>query len=148
MTKKASPIKKKAANARKKAHTGTASLVPNEMPPNILPSDLTQVTEDQLGEALANLRREARNARGDNLKAIQDQRNNINKQLDRFVALSLASIDADPLLRKKIAELGTLTLEIQRAVRKMQTVKQAIDNAVKIVGFADRFLKLVTKMRA
>jgi hypothetical protein len=148
MTKKASPIKRKAANVRKKAPADTSSRVPNNTPQSILPSDLTQVTEDQLGDALANLRREARNARGDDLQAIQNQRDNINKRLDQFVALSLASIDADPLLRRKVAELGGLTLEIQRAVRKMQTVKKAINNAVKIVGFADKFLKLVTKMTA
>ncbi|MEW7988607.1 MAG: hypothetical protein AB2799_22675 [Candidatus Thiodiazotropha sp.] len=143
VSKKRVASKKKAIVKKNVAHRMPVE-VSRELPPSIVPSDLTQVTEDQLGVALANIRREIRNARESNTRQVMRMlRDAINRRLDRFVFLDYAAMDSDPRISENIAQLGALTLEIQRAVRKMQTVKKAIDNATKIIGYADKILKVV-----
>ncbi len=109
----------------------------------IKPSDLTIVIEDQLGLALANVRREIRNARGDDIKELQKKREQLNKALDEFVYLHLQSIDSDPLIKAAVDELALLTQQIFVSVREMQTVKKAIKKATNIIGYADKFLGIV-----
>jgi hypothetical protein len=104
------------------------------------------MTENQLGDALANVRREIRNARGNDLKELQDLRDELNKRLDQFVILDLKKIDKDPDIKAAISELSQLTLEVQKAVREIQSVKKAIKKATEIIGYVDNFLSIVLKV--
>ena len=107
------------------------------------PSDIAAITEDQLGEALANLRREMRNAKGEDLKAMQRQRDELSTQLDQFVQLHLVKIDNDPEVKAAVDQLNQLCVDIQIAVREMRDVTEALKKASKVIGFADKFLGIV-----
>ncbi len=113
--------------------------------PSLKPSELATMTEDQLGACLANLRREIRNATGDDLKQMQELRERLNQRLDSFVLLHLRDIDRDPDILQTIEELRELTLQTQKAVQEMRGVKKAIKSGIKILGHADRFIEIATK---
>ena len=112
----------------------------------VKPSALAEITEDQLGAALANLRREMRNAGGEDLTAMQTRRDELSGQLDQFVLLHLMKIDRDPEVKAAVDQLNQLCVDIQIAVREMKDVTEALNKAAKVIRFADKFLGIVLKI--
>ncbi len=112
----------------------------------VKPSDLATITEDQLGAALANLRREMRNATGEALKTLQSRRDELSRRLDQFVMLQLSKIDRDPEIKAAVDELSQLSIDIQKAVREMKSATKALNSAAKVIRFADQFLAFVLKL--
>ncbi len=118
-----------------------------QAPQRMKPSDLAQMTENELGDALINIRRELRSARDvDDLKQLKETRDEITKRLDKFVIMNLKAIDKDPQIKSLIADLSELTLATRKAVSEMRSVKKTIDRATKIIGFADQFVAIVGKV--
>ncbi len=111
--------------------------------PTVTVATLADMTEDQLGIALANLRQAIRGAKGDELKELQTRRKLINARLNKFVLLHLEKIDKDPAVQAITAELAALTLQVQATVREMRSAKAAIEKATVIIGHADKFLSLI-----
>jgi hypothetical protein len=110
---------------------------------DIRSSQIALAGEDQLGEALRRLREQARRATGDELDQIQGLRAQINRRLDLFLGLDMASIDQDPKVREATQRLAVLTLQVSGAVKEMRTVKSAIQQATKVVDIADELLGLL-----
>lgn len=118
-----------------------------QAPQPMRPSDLTQMTENELGDALINIRRELRSARdSDDLKQLRGTRDEITQRLDKFVIMNLKAIDKDPQIKALIADLSQLTLATRKAVSEMRGVKKTIDRATKIIGYADQFVAIVGKV--
>jgi hypothetical protein len=117
------------------------------MPIRAQPSELASQTEDQIGVALANVRRQIRGAVGDELARLQQLRDDLNARLDDFVALDLQQIDADPEIAASIDQLAQLTLDVQKTVREMQDVTRTIAGAAQVLGFVDELLGVVAKVR-
>lgn len=107
------------------------------------PSDLSKLTEDQLGDALAKIRQAMYVAKKPDYDELSTMRDKITRLLDRFVALHLAAIDKDPKAKGIVDKLEALTLKTAAAAKEMTTAKKTIDRAGKIIGYATEFLKLL-----
>jgi hypothetical protein len=114
-------------------------------PLDVAVSDLARLTEDELGNALAKVRAAIKDADQADRTRLQDLRDRLTKRLDRFVLADLGAIDRDPTIKEVVNQFAELTLNIQTAAREMRTVKKTIDRATEILGYADEFLRILSR---
>jgi cell fate (sporulation/competence/biofilm development) regulator YlbF (YheA/YmcA/DUF963 family) len=113
----------------------------------INPSDIAQMTEDEIGEALRRIREQAKRVKTrEELNQLQELRAELNNRLDQFLNIHMKALDKHPEVSKIIEDLTRLTLGVKAAVKEMRTFKSAIEKGTKILGYVDRFLQLLGKL--
>jgi hypothetical protein len=111
-------------------------------------SDVILLSEDQIGEALAKIRTQVQQIKSeDELKSLQKLREDLNNRLNQFLSQDLIALDGHPEVGKITDSLTQLTLGLNVEVKKIRTVQSAIKSGTKILGYADRLLKIIEQIR-
>lgn len=112
----------------------------------LAPSDVVKSASDELGDAIASVRREALKASGAKRKTLFDLFGQLLERQQKLIFQDLKTIDQDPEITNAVQTLAMLTQQIAKVRREMTSAKQAIDGATKVLGFLDQFLGILAKV--
>ena len=113
----------------------------------IAPSDIAKMTEDGIGEALRLIRDQAKLVQTrKQLDELQELRAELNERLDQFLNIHMDALDRHPEVSQIIEELTGIALGVEVAVKEIRSFKSAVEKGTEILGYADRFLKLLEEI--
>jgi hypothetical protein len=113
----------------------------------VMPSQLTIMIEDELGDAMMRLRQQMRNpaATAEEVADLASKRDEAGERLDRFLDLEMEAIDNDPKVKAISTKLSGFTVQIGAAVQEMRDIKSAIEKVTDVVTIADEALAFLAK---
>lgn len=105
------------------------------------------MTEDAIGEALRLIRDQAKLVQTrKQLNELQELRAKLNERLDQFLNIHMNALDRHPGVSQIIEELTRVSLGVEVAVKEIRSFKSAVEKGTEILGYVDRFLKLLIEV--
>src|SRR3954468_3675289 len=110
------------------------------MPLQVQPSDVMRSSIDEIGAALTAIRVQAMSGTDEERDSLKELYKQIMQKYQLLIFRDLKTIDKDPEILANLSKLTAITQSLAKVKREMVDAKQAIDMAIKVMGYADELL--------
>jgi len=100
---------------------------------------------DEIGAALTAIRVQAMSGTDEERDSLKELYKQIMQKYQLLIFRDLKTIDKDPEILANLSKLTAITQSLAKVKREMVDAKQAIDMAIKVMGYADELLGFLAK---
>jgi hypothetical protein len=110
------------------------------------PSDVMKSAVDEIGAVLTAIRAQAMSGTNEERDSLKELYKQIMQKYQLLIFRDLKTMDDDPEILANIAKLTAVTQSLAKVKREMVNAKEAVDRAIKVLGYADELLGFLAKL--